>query len=63
MLGFEFVAIDDFKISAVGGKSEGVIISIYINSTEGANQGVGERTYDKISINISDLDIGRCFIV
>jgi hypothetical protein len=48
----------DFKISAVGGKSEGVIISIYISSTEGANQGADGRIYGKNSI--ANLDIGRC---
>jgi hypothetical protein len=32
MLGSEFVIIDDFKISAGGGKSELIISSIYIGS-------------------------------
>jgi hypothetical protein len=61
-LGFEFVAIGDFKISAgVGdGKSEGVVISIYISSTEGANQGADGRICGKISI--ANLDIGRCIL-
>jgi hypothetical protein len=40
---------------------KGVIISIYISSTEGANQGADGRICGKISI--ANLDIGRCFIV
>jgi hypothetical protein len=40
MLGSEFVIIDDFKISAGGDKSELIISSIYIGSSESANQKV-----------------------
>jgi hypothetical protein len=40
-VGSEFVIIDDFKISAGGGESQGSSSSIYIGSTESAKQKVG----------------------
>ncbi|VVM25553.1 hypothetical protein BSPWISOXPB_9237 [uncultured Gammaproteobacteria bacterium] len=68
MLGSEFVIIDDFKISAGGGKSELIISSIYIGSSESANQKVCTLVIGKRNITINkdgivDLDIGRSFIV
>jgi hypothetical protein len=67
-LGSEFVIIDDFKISAGGGESHGSSSSIYIGSTESANQKVGTLVIGKNDLiidkgGIVDLDIGRSFIV
>ncbi|SSC07929.1 hypothetical protein BTURTLESOX_1644 [bacterium endosymbiont of Bathymodiolus sp. 5 South] len=70
-LGFEFITVDDFKISAVGGKSKGISssISIWIGSTESTNHKSdtlvivkSNKTID-IGGGIVDLDIGRSFIV
>jgi hypothetical protein len=60
--------IDDFKISAGGDKSELIISSIYIGSTESANQKVCTLVIGKRNITINkdgivDLDIGRSFIL
>ncbi|SSC09054.1 hypothetical protein BTURTLESOX_421 [bacterium endosymbiont of Bathymodiolus sp. 5 South] len=68
ILSFDFITVDDFKIIAVGGKSKGITISIWIGSTESTNQKAGILVIGKNDLTIDnggtvDLDIGRGLIV